>query len=77
MKLNNGKYLCPFCLSSTHCDGPHIEEGYEKNFLEYILKVKEDYIETTLQCLREFSFEKNIDLNELTNLIVEKLQKRN
>jgi len=77
MKLNNGKYLCPFCLSSTRCEGPHIEEIDEKNFLEYILKIKEDYIETTLQCLREFSVNKNIDLSELTNSVVEKLQKRN
>ena len=77
MRLNNGKYLCPFCLSSVHCEGPHIEEIYEKNFLEYILKIKEDYIESTLQCLREFCSKNNIELNELTNLIIEKLQKRN
>jgi hypothetical protein len=77
MKLNNDKRLCPFCLTSWYCEGPHIEQKDEQNFLDYLLNIKEDYIESALQVLRQYSSEKNLDLNELTNLIIDKLKKRN
>jgi hypothetical protein len=31
------EYLCPFCISTTHCTGPHIEEHDLDNFEQHSL----------------------------------------
>jgi hypothetical protein len=77
MKLNNGKYLCPFCLSSEVCAGPHIPEHDLPAFIEYVQHLKVDYIETSLDAVREYALENSLNLDSLKEKILNRLEKRN
>lgn len=76
MKLSDGTYLCPFCLSSTICEGPHIKEEEEKNLKEFVYYAKIDHIELALEQISKYEKEKNINLQELANNIKNVLWKR-
>jgi len=45
MLLNDGTYLCPFCVSSWDCDGPHIEEKDLESFYLRLHHIREDLAE--------------------------------
>jgi hypothetical protein len=76
MKLSDGTYLCPFCLSSTICEGPHIKEEEEQNLKEFVYYAKIDHIELALEQISKYEKEKNINLQELANNIKNVLWKR-
>ena len=42
MLLNDGTYLCPFCVSSWDCDGPHIEEEDLDSFYLRLHHIRQD-----------------------------------
>jgi hypothetical protein len=45
MLLNDGTYLCPFCVSSWDCDGPHIEEEDLDSFYLRLYHIRQDLAE--------------------------------
>jgi hypothetical protein len=68
---------CPFCITSWICDGPHVVlENERRNLFEYLSYSKEDYIFNTLDEIRRYSAEKNIDLQELSNRIKKRIEVR-
>jgi hypothetical protein len=74
MNTDANYYMCPFCVSSWVCHGPHIEE---KDLPEYIKKLT--YMQ---QDLAEFSKEvilkhgEALSIGELAILVEEKLLAR-
>ena len=76
MRLSDGTYLCPFCLSSTICEGPHIKEEEEKNLKELAHYAKIDHIELALEQISKYEKEKNINLHELALNIKNTIWKR-
>jgi hypothetical protein len=76
MKLSDGTYLCPFCLSSSICEGPHIKEEDENNLRELVYYAKIDHIELALEQISKYEKEKNINLHELATNIKNILWKR-
>jgi hypothetical protein len=76
MKLSDGTYLCPFCLSSSVCEGPHITEEEEQNLKELVHYAKIDHIELALEEISKYEKEKNINLHELAINIKNILWKR-
>ena len=76
MKLTNGAYLCPFCLSSFLCEGPHIKEEDDKNFNEFIEYTKIDHVELVLEEILKYQRDNMIDLTELSNSIEIRLMER-
>lgn len=76
MKLSDGTYLCPFCLSSSICEGPHIKEEDENNLRELVYYAKIDHIDLALEEISKYEKEKNINLYELANNIKNTILKR-
>jgi hypothetical protein len=76
MRLNDGKYLCPFCVSSWDCDGPHIEEKYLENFYERLEYIREDLADLAKEEVIEFAAKNNIDLLALEKSIYSKIMNR-
>jgi hypothetical protein len=76
MKLNDGKYLCPFCVSSWDCDGPHIEEKDLNNFYERLGYIREDLTLLALEEIDKYEASAKIDLSLLKRAVFESLIKR-
>lgn len=76
MKLTDGTYLCPFCLSSFLCEGPHIKEEDEKNFNDFIYYTKVDHVHVVLEEISKYAKNNNIDLTELSKSVEHKLMER-
>jgi hypothetical protein len=76
MKLTDGTYLCPFCLTSTICEGPHIKEIEENNLREMMYYAKIDHIELVLEEISKYEKEKGINLQQLSNNVKTALLKR-
>lgn len=76
MKLTDGTYLCPFCLSSNICEGPHMKESEEFNFFEYMHYAKIDHLETVIEEIKKYQIKNNIDLSELSSIIQKRLAER-
>jgi hypothetical protein len=76
MKLNDGKYLCPFCVSSWDCDGPHIKEEDLDNFYERVAYVREDLTLLALEEIDKYEASAKIDLSVLKRAVFESLIKR-
>jgi hypothetical protein len=76
MRLNDGTYLCPFCLTSTICEGPHIKEIEEHNLLEMMYYAKIDHIELVLEEISKYEKEKSINLQQLSDNVKNALLKR-
>lgn len=76
MKLSDGTYLCPFCLTSAICEGPHIKQEDEQNLREFVYYAKIDHIELALEEISKYEKEKNITLHELANNIKNTILKR-
>ncbi len=69
--------MCRFCITSSICDGPHINsKKEEENLSNYIDNIKEDYTFVTLQEIKKYSIKTGIDLDELIDTIKKKLEER-
>jgi hypothetical protein len=76
MKLNDGKYLCPFCVSSWDCDGPHIKEEDLDSFYERVAYIREDLTLLALEEIDKYEASAKIDLSVLKRAVFESLIKR-
>lgn len=76
MRLSDGTYLCPFCLSSSICEGPHVTEEEERNLEEFAHYAKIDHAELALEEISKYEKEKKINLHELANNIKNTILKR-
>lgn len=76
MPETNDKYLCPFCVSTWDCDGPHIEEKYSENFNERMYYMREDLALLAKEMIQDFAKTNGHDLASLEQAIYEKLINR-
>jgi hypothetical protein len=76
MRLNDGKYLCPFCVSSWDCDGPHIEEKDLDSFYERLGYIREDLTLLALEEIDKYEASQNLELSILKRAVFESLIKR-
>lgn len=76
MRLSDGTYLCPFCLSSSLCDGPHIKEEDEQSLREFMHYAKIDHLELVLEEILKYQTENKLDLSRLAIEIKQRLLKR-
>jgi hypothetical protein len=76
MKLNDGKYLCPFCVSSWDCDGPHILEKDLSSFYERMGYIKEDLALLALEEIEKYESSAKIELLALRQAVYNKLINR-
>jgi hypothetical protein len=76
MRLNDGKYICPFCVSSWDCDGPHIEEKDLNSFYERLGYIREDLTLLALEEIDKYEALAKIDLSILKRAVFESLIKR-
>jgi hypothetical protein len=76
MRLNDGKYICPFCVSSWDCDGPHIEENDLDSFYERLAYIREDITLVAIEEIEKYEASENLDLSVLKRSIFDKLTKR-
>lgn len=76
MRLNDGKYICPFCVSSWDCDGPHIAEEDLPSFYERLGYIREDLALLALEEIEKYESLKNIDLSVLRQAVYSKVINR-
>jgi hypothetical protein len=76
MQEKSDKYLCPFCVSSWDCDGPHIEEGDINSFNERVHYMREDMALLSKELIQEFAKANNLNLNALSETIYTRLINR-
>lgn len=70
------KYLCPFCVSSWDCDGPHIKQEDLDSFYERIYHVREDLALLAKELVDEYSKEHGLNLSDLEQAVYSKLKNR-
>jgi hypothetical protein len=73
MRLSDDKYLCPFCVSSWDCDGPHIKEEDLNNFLIRLHYIRRDLAELAKE---EILSEREMNSKTLANSVYEKILNR-
>jgi hypothetical protein len=76
MKIDNGQWLCIFCLSSSECVGPHIPEEHSRSFYEFAYYAKEDHADAAVEAIEIYERENNIDLSELKTFVRHKVMDR-
>lgn len=76
MKLNDGKYLCPFCVSSWDCDGPHVAEEDLASFTERLEYIREDLSLVALEEIEKYESSTEIDLSVLKQAVYNRVIKR-
>jgi hypothetical protein len=76
MKKHSLKWVCPFCLTSWLCDGPHIEPKDINSFSEYLYYAKEDHAYTCIDEIAKYEMEKGLDLGDLKEVIFKKVMER-
>ena len=76
MKLNDGKYLCPFCVSSWDCDGPHIPEEDLLSFYERLGYIREDLALVAIEEIEKYESSTQTDLSVLRQAVYDKIIKR-
>jgi hypothetical protein len=76
MQEKSNKYLCPFCVSSWDCDGPHIEEEDINSFNERAHYMREDMALLSKELIQEFAKANNLNLNSLSETIYTRLINR-
>jgi hypothetical protein len=74
MKSTPDYYLCPFCVSSWVCHGPHIEEKDMEKFLFKVQILKEDLAEYSKELVLKHG--SSMTIEELASLIQAKLLSR-
>lgn len=67
-------YMCPFCVSSQVCHGPHIEEKDLNKFIYRFILLQEDLAEYAKELVLEHG--DNMDKETLADMLEEKLLKR-
>jgi len=67
-------YLCPFCVSSWVCDGPHIEEKDVIKFYRKLGLIKEDLGEYAKELIIKNG--KSLNLDELALLVEASIKNR-
>lgn len=65
MKIDNGQWLCVFCLSSKECLGPHITEEHSQSFYEFLYYAREDHADSAVEEIEKYERKYNLDLSEL------------
>ena len=68
-------YLCPFCVSSWVCDGPHIEEKDVGNYYKKISLIKEDFGEYAKELILKNG--ESLNLDQLATLVEVAIKNRN
>lgn len=76
MKLNDGGYICPFCVSTWDCDGPHIHEEDVPSFYERISYMREDMALTAVEEIEKFEASTQTDLSDLKQAVYNTLINR-
>lgn len=76
MKLENGQFLCVFCLSSKECLGPHISEEHSESFYEFLYYSREDHADTAVEEIEKYERKNGLDLSELKQTIKYKIMDR-
>jgi hypothetical protein len=76
MQEKSDKYLCPFCVSSWDCDGPHIKEEDINSFNERVHYMREDMALLSKELIQEFAKANNLNLNSLSETIYTRLINR-
>jgi len=75
--IENNKLYCPFCVTSTICDGPHVKTIEEQiNLFKYLYHTKQDHIFNAIDEVRKYGLENNIDLQDLSERIKDRVNKR-
>lgn len=69
-------WLCPFCVTSWICDGPHIESKDIQSFIEYMYYAKEDHVYTCIDEIEKYERKYKVDLNELKTNVIQKMIER-
>lgn len=67
-------YLCPFCFSSSLCDGPHIEQKDFAKFRYWIKLLQADIAELAKEVILEQG--ENMDYKALATYVEQKLLDR-
>jgi acetone carboxylase gamma subunit len=67
-------YLCPFCVSSWVCHGPHIEQKDLDRFYYRIRILQDDLAEFAKEIVLEHG--DKIEIKALANLVEQKIQDR-
>lgn len=74
--MNSERYLCPFCVSSWDCDGPHIEEKDLDSYYERLDYMRKDLALLATEVLSEYELETNQSLLDLKNRLYKRLTER-
>lgn len=75
--IENQKVHCPFCITTWICDGPHVTTVEERiNLGKYMYHSKQDYIFNALDEVKKYGLENELDLQELSDRIKERINKR-
>lgn len=73
--MSSNYYLCPFCLSSWVCDGPHIEEKDFEKFRYWVKNlIQADIAELAKEVILEQG--ENMDHKTLATYVEQKLLNR-
>lgn len=72
----NKKYMCPFCVSSWVCDGPHIEEKHVANLIERIWYIKEDVALLASETINQYGDQHGQDMQALAKSVYNKIMNR-
>ena len=67
-------YLCPFCVSSWVCHGPHIEPKDLPNYIKKITYMRQDLAELSKEVVLQHG--DKLSTEELASLVEEKLLNR-
>lgn len=76
MRLNDGSYICPFCVSSWDCDGPHIPENDLPSFYERLGYMREDLALVAVEEIEKFEASTDLELSVLKQAVYNRLIKR-
>jgi hypothetical protein len=72
----SSNYLCPFCVSTWHCDGPHIEKKDFENFAKKLEYIREDLALLAKEMVNEYSSSSGLELSILEQAIYARLISR-
>lgn len=76
MQEKSNKYLCPFCVSSWDCDGPHVKEEDIDSFNERMFFMREDMALLSKELIEDFAKANNLNLSKLSEVIYNRLMHR-
>jgi hypothetical protein len=74
--INDNFDGCPFCITTWMCDGPHIPFKDMNNYLNHREYTKEYYMLATLDEIKKYSKEVELDLSVLSDRIRKMMEER-